>query len=116
MRINFDLLREILIDIAEHDGSYDLCCCNLVYGDSPRNVINYHVRLLVLDGYIKAIDTSDKTGYDYACLELTLQGQSFLDKIEANTKWAKIKQYLSDNAINITFGAIELAFKAVSHG
>lgn len=107
MRLNLDLLREILKDVADHDGAYDLSCNNLVYDDLPRNLINYHIHLLVNEGYLKAIDASDKDGYDYLAIELTMRGQLFLEKIERSTVWNKTKEMISNGASVTTIASIE---------
>lgn len=110
MRINFDLFRNILIDIANHDGSYDLGNSNLFYEGIDNNTIAYHLHMLVDAGYIKAIDVSDKINhYNYAAIELTFSGQSFLYKIESDNLWEKIKSYLGNGAIELSFKAIEIA-------
>ena len=113
LRINYDLLREILLDVADHDMSYDLACNNLVYDDLPRTLINYHVHILVNEGYLKGINACSKDGYDYLCIELTMKGQAFLEKIENKSVWHQIKTYLSNNTVSISFTAIELAFKSI---
>ncbi|MEG0798734.1 MAG: DUF2513 domain-containing protein [Acidaminococcaceae bacterium] len=107
MRISIDLFRDILIDIADHDDSFDLNCANLVYDEISQKAINYHVRLLFEEGYINAIDASDKFGYDYCCLELTLAGQLFLDKIENETIWNKTKSLIAKGASVTSIASIE---------
>lgn len=114
MRINFDLSREILIDIADHDGSYDLCCDHLEYGGHNNKTINYHVHLLVNEGYIKTVDVSDKTGLDYYDLQLTLSGQFFLEKIENDSIWQKAKVLIARSSGIASIKAIELIVERVT--
>ena len=99
MRINYDLVRKILISVANADIGED------------TDVVGWHIGKLIEAGYLKGINSSTKTEpYDYICVELTYSGEQFLSKIENNQLWAKIKKYLGDNSVSITFKAIELTY------
>lgn len=113
MRINFDLSREILIAVADADLKTDVSNYNICTDQDP-NVIGWHIGKLIEAGYLKAIDARCKTEpYDYLCVELTYNGAQFLNNIENNSTWDKIKEYLVGNSIAITFTAIELAYKII---
>jgi len=111
MRINFDLAREILIATANADihtrvSNHNIC------PNEDSDIIGWHIGKLIEAGYLKAIDARSKTGmYDYIGVELTYNGEQFLNKIENNQTWDKIKRHLSDNVTSITFQAIELTYK-----
>ena len=107
MRINLDLLREILKDLANHDASYDLGTDNLVYEGISKEIATYHVRMLIDEGYLKAIDASHKLGLCYLAIKLTMQGQFFLEKIENDTVWQKTKSYILKGASITGIASIE---------
>lgn len=114
MRINYDLVREILIDIADADLDTDITNYNICTGKDPK-VIGWHIKMLIEAGYLDGINASDKFNpYDYICIELTLAGEKFLNKIENNNRWENIKSYIQNNSIDISFRAIEFAFKSIS--
>lgn len=110
MRINYDLIRKILISVADSDIHQDISNYNICIGEDT-DVVGWHIGKLIEAGYLKGINSSTKTEpYDYICVELTYSGEQFLNKIENNQLWAKIKKYLGDNSVSITFKAIELTY------
>lgn len=114
MRTNYDLVREILIDIADADLDTDLSNYNICQGKDPK-IIGWHIKKLIDAGYLDGIDASDKLHpYDFICIELTPEGEKFLNKIENTNRWAKIKAYIKDNSIDISFKAIEFTYKFIS--
>lgn len=113
MRINFELVRQILTEIADADLGADVTNYTICQNENP-NIVGWHIRKLIEAGYLTAIDASSKTEpYDFIDIELTMDGEKFLSKIENSTVWNGIKTYLQENALTISFKAIELAFKAV---
>lgn len=113
MRINFELVRQILTEIADADLNSDITNYTICQRENP-NVVGWHIRKLIEAGYLTAIDASSKTEpYDFIDIELTMDGEKFLSKIENSTVWNSIKNYLQENTLTISFKAIELAFKAV---
>lgn len=113
MRINFELVRQILAEIADADLGADITNYTICQSENP-NIIGWHIKKLIEAGYLTAIDASSKTEpYDFIDIELTMDGEKFLNKIENSTVWNGIKAYLQENALTISFKTIELAFKAV---
>jgi len=113
MRINLDLLREILKDVADHDGSCDLGSNNLIYDGISKETANHHIRILIDEGYLKAIDASDKLGLCYLVIELTMSGQSFFDKIENDTIWQKTKAIIANGATITGIASIEALVSSI---
>lgn len=110
VRINYDLVRKILISVADADMHQDISNYNICIGEDT-DVVGWHIGKLIEAGYLKGINSSSKTEpYDYISVELTYSGEQFLNKIENNQLWAKIKKYLGDNSVSITFKAIELTY------
>lgn len=115
MRINIDLLRDILLDVAncpEPTVSNSHC---FTYPQISQAEINYHIYLLVSHGYLSGIDASSKTEpYLYLSVGLTLAGQSFLDTISDDTAWKKTKSYMKEHAIELSFKAISFVASHIS--
>lgn len=110
MKIDFELLRDILITIEESPNSILPSSRHIVYENINASIVDYHIHILVSEDYIDAIDASSK---DSPCLyleiELTLKGKLLAEHIKNNSTWLKIKEYLRKNAIPLSFEAIKLA-------
>lgn len=101
-----DLLRDIMKAVIEYEGPEDIHSTDLhSEGVSPETMA-FHVGLLVDAGCLKALDASSKDGRCYMCLEPTLHGQMFLDTIENQGVWNKIKKYMMENGIEFSIKAI----------
>lgn len=75
MRISHDLLRQILLDVANYTGTNDLETNMFYYPNFNHNVVAYHIHLLVEEGFLKAYDASDSIEpYNDTCIQLTLAG------------------------------------------
>ena len=107
MRINVDLLRGILIDVADCPFPTVRSNRSFIYPETTQGEIDYHIHLLIDNGYLKGLNASSKDApYQYLEIELTLAGQNFLDSIADNTVWEKTKKYLKENAMDFTFKTI----------
>ena len=112
MRINHDLFRKMLILVADSDGTVDIETSSFYHLHDNYNLVGYHVSLLIQAGFIRGIDARCVDGqYDYACIELTYKGQIYLEYIENDNVWNKLKQYLKDNALPFSITAIEAYVK-----
>lgn len=115
MRINIDLLRDILVDVAscpEPTVSSSYC---FTYPQISQAEINYHIYLLIHQGYLNGIDASSKSDpYLYLNVGLTLAGQSFLDTVSDDTVWKKTKSYMKEHAIELSFKAISFVATHIS--
>ncbi len=114
MRVNYDLVRTILTEVADAELGKDLSNYNICTNENP-DIVGWHIGILVQQGYLTAIDVSSKTEpYDFADVQLTLKGDNLLSKIESPAIWSQIKNYLQENSLSITFRAIEIAIKSIS--
>lgn len=115
MRINMDLLRNILLDVADCPASTVANSHCFTYPQTSQAEINYHIYLLVNQGYLSGIDASSKTDpYYYLNIGLTLTGQSFLDSVSDDTVWKKTKSYMKEHAIELSFKAISFVATHIS--
>ena len=114
MRISYDLLRDIVKDIIEYDGTSDISSHNLQYDGASKEMVARHVKILIDEGCLKAIDGSTKDGHAYYCIEPTLKGQQFYDATENLGVWNKLKNYFAEHGIEFTVqAAIAVATKFI---
>lgn len=89
MRLNADLVREILRGIEEFPSYGRLI--DLSIEDHSDDEITYHVMLLNEAGLIEALDLSSHDGICWKPTRLTYSGHEFLDAARSDTVWAKAK-------------------------
>lgn len=92
MHINFDLFRDILIDIDEDDGAEDLDSDCLTYDYATEKEKLFHIKLLVREGYISAINTSSADGISFSNMEMTIKGALFLEQFRDQTIFERVKE------------------------
>lgn len=110
MKIDFELLRDILITIEESPNPTIPSSRHIAYEDIDASIVDYHIHTLVREDYIDAIDASSKDfPYLYIEIALTIKGKLFTEHIKNNSTWLKIKKYLRENAVPLSFEAIKLA-------
>lgn len=114
MRIDYDLCRQILIDVANAPTPTVESNYSFEYEGISQAKIDYNIHKLVEEGFLTGLDASSKTGlYDIQEIELTVAGDKYLQKVENANSWQMIKAFLSDHAVAITFQAIETVAKYV---
>ena len=114
MRIEMDYLREIMKDIIEYDGTSDISSHDLQYDGASKEMVARHVKILIDEGCLKAIDGSTKDGHAYYCIEPTLKGQQFYDATKNLGVWHKLKSYFTEHGIEFTVkAAIAIAAKFI---
>lgn len=111
MRIRLDLLRDIMKLVID-DESGNLSSPQIVSDEDSPETIAFHVKTLIDEGCLTALDGSSKDGRAYYNLEPTFKGQQFYDSIEDSSIWNKTKKYISEHAIEFT---VEAVIKAASH-
>lgn len=93
MRIDYDLLRDILKLISECEDIDGVSTGGIqCSGDLPRQVMLWHVKVLFDNGFIDGLDASSKDGIEFINMQLTLEGQKFYDNIKSNKIWNAIKE------------------------
>lgn len=83
------------------------------------DVINYHKALLIERGlvegsplYTSGLNSSPDIPRDVYIKKLTWEGHDFIDGVRVDTKWNKVKTFLTDAGKDIT---IETTKYAVAH-
>jgi hypothetical protein len=89
MKLDKDLVREILLTIEAHDEPEGLI--DLHIDDRPAEEISYHVRLLDEAGLLAALDTGGMDFFRWQPLRLTYRGHEFLDTVRDEEIWRRTK-------------------------
>lgn len=93
MRINADLVRDILI-FAEDNTDMNHWVSGKELSDAVKYLdgeIIYHVRYLAEAGYIKTDRGTEIDDNNYAIIDLTPVGHKFTEEIRPNATWKKVK-------------------------
>ena len=94
MKRDMELVRAMLLELAEADHPMnfeELLPKRSTLGS--REIAAYHVQMLIEEaGLIRGIDASHMQGRDWLHLQLTWQGQDFLDSVRDPTVWQKTKE------------------------
>ena len=105
MKRDWDLIREILLEIEESHDIEDFM--NHVKGENfysenlrkyGKSNVKYHIDLLVEAGFIRAVNT------DYGDAELTgltWKGHEYAEKLRDNERWEKIKAYIAEKGLDL---------------
>jgi DNA-binding transcriptional ArsR family regulator len=104
MKRDMDLIRAILQKVESCEDPYGLEHMPEIDGYS-RPQISYHMKLLSDAGLVEA-QTIDEMGTDCAdfmLINLTWQGQDFLDAAKDETLWKKAKETVIKPGASFTF-------------
>lgn len=107
MKRDWDVIREVLIEIEEFEGKNDLIYS--LNGDSP--IKGSHALLLWKAGFITAINMSDLDGPAILDPELTWEGHDLLDTIRSKDVWERVKTTAKEKGIELTFEAVKMLGK-----
>lgn len=91
MHINFDLLRDILLEVDTHDTPEELTSEWLHFDYATHTQVLFHIKLLTKEGYLSCIDLSCADGDYYAALEMTIKGALFIEQFRDKTLFEKVK-------------------------
>lgn len=105
MRLDNDLVREILLAIEDSSGDPRDWLDIEIPGKSQLEVA-YHIRVLAEAGFIEAHNLSSQQIYDWRATRLTFQGHEFLDTVRSPEIWRKTKEGVS----KVGGAGIELLF------
>lgn len=110
MRRNFDLVREILIAIADQpagSGNFSLA----FPGEYEDVLVLEHLELLIEAGLVDGVvSRSMDAGIGQASItRLTWAGQDFIAAIESDSNWSKVKAFLAESGKLLTIEAIKFA-------
>jgi hypothetical protein len=103
MKRDMDLVRQILLTVAESETPVRLDV--LVTDGASRDAVVYHVGMLVDEvGFLQGIKAHTMSGRNWIELQLTWQGQDFLDSVRDATVWEKTK----DGALKLGGVSLEM--------
>ena len=107
MKRDFDLIRTILLAIEEqHDRT-------AIYGfsipDHALSAVGYHCKLLYEHGFISDYKSQygDNQILSVAVGGLTWEGCDSLEKVRDNSRWAKIKNIISNKCLPLTVEVVK---------
>ena len=115
MRIQMDILRDILKVVIDNESG-DLSSFNFVSDDVSYETIAFHIKILIDEGCLTALDRGTKDGPAYYHIQQTFKGQQFYDAIEDDTTWHKIKKFIWERGMEITTQAIAAAAGQILSG
>lgn len=107
MKRNWDVVREVLLEVEALDNSkaedrtYDL------ETDSDRPEHALHAILLFQAGFIKGADTSTMDGDGIIAQGLTWSGYDLLETIRSKPVWEKIQSLAKEKGLELTFDTIK---------
>ncbi|WP_302297028.1 DUF2513 domain-containing protein [Mitsuokella multacida] len=98
MKRDLDLIRSILLQIEGMDsGSKRATVDSFLALCDDRDLLAWHIKMLIDAGFIEAIDISDKLGTNYIISCMTFSGCDYLDAIRSESIWqetrAKLQQF-----------------------
>lgn len=108
MKRNWDVIRDVLIEVESLDGSKheDRRYGPIARCDDPDHAM--HAVLLWSAGFIKGVDASTIDGGDSViALGLTWEGHELLETIRSKAVWERIKAVAKDKGIELTFQAVK---------
>ena len=94
MKMDYDVIRQILLRIEEAPFGESVTEGTLVYDRHPPMEIAFHLDLLEEGGYIKSLNTTTLS-HAYNTREkirMTMKGYEFLNDIRSSKVWRKTKE------------------------
>ena len=106
MRIDYDLLRDILKQVADCEDVHGLNAPDMERHGYDDEVIAWHLDLLLQEDYLTMLRCRTlgcPTLANYYQIKFTMKGQEFFDSISSNKIWNAIKEKakLLDTGISI---------------
>lgn len=109
MKRNMDLIRLILIKIAEAE-TFDKPL-DIIINDYETQIINYHLKLLRQAGLIDVFNNKPINNFgsvtQYFPVCLTWEGQEFLEATKNSTIWNKTLNLIKEKGVGITFEVVK---------
>jgi DNA-binding transcriptional ArsR family regulator len=108
MKRDMDLIRKILRKVRDHEDPYGLDGIPEIDGYSEKE-ISYHIGILNDAGLITA-NPLGEMGVEfenYFSINLTWQGQDFIDAAEDDTIWKKAKNTVIKPGASFTFDILK---------
>lgn len=107
MRRNWELVRKILITVANLPAGQHVDTDGFVgYEDEPE-LVAYHVKIMHEARLLDVIKTGTQMGDSYFATGLTWEGTEFLDKIESEPAWTRVKAGAAEKGLALSFEVIK---------
>lgn len=108
MKQNFDLVRKILLKVRDHDDPYGLKGLPEIEDYSYAD-ISYHINIMCDAGLLTTKPIAEMgVKYDkYFGINLTWQGQDFIDAAEDDSIWKKAKNTVIKPGVSFTFDILK---------
>jgi len=89
MKLDLDLIRDILLDVESWNNAQALTLRGLTYEGKTRQEIGYHLELLDDKGYtdVRIIKGPDGITYD----RMKMAGHEYLESVRSPEVWKKIR-------------------------
>ena len=94
MERNFDLIREILLEIVKMPAGSDPVQIHLVDGNYSSEEITQHLGLLLDGGFIDAEKITTFEGTTYLVRGMTWHGHDYLDAVRSDAVWSGVQRKL----------------------
>ena len=105
MKPDFDLMRRLMLDIANRPISNDPP--HIQYTDCDEKTINWHLAHLINTNFLKGKVLGPAMAPDaVAVLGITPDGYEFVKAAEDDTLWQKSKSWMLQIAVPITIRAV----------
>ncbi len=101
MKRDFNLIREILLIIEEHDG--EIHSTNITHNKHGSTQVAYHIKMLVDEGFLYTL----KYLRGFLISDLTFAGHDFLDAIREEAVWNKTCKHIKDKGGAFTLDIIK---------
>ena len=112
MKRDMDLVRKILLAMAEHEHGF--APDRFTIAGYDQDVIGHHVWLMKQGELVTAVDVTCQGDAGPTALpgSITWQGHNFLETVRNERVWLKVKAELKDRSISLPFSLLqELAIK-----
>ncbi len=97
MRLNHELIRDILFSIEEHSTYKETWSIFRMKDrlEDEKETIQYHLRYLLMNGFVYVPEDYKKFSINDFHVDLTPIGHEYLSNIRSNTAWNKTKEIAS---------------------
>lgn len=113
MKRNWDLIREVLIEVEALDQSKHQTIVYCLAREDGEAAKAMHALLLWRAGFVKGVDASTLSGDAVVADALTWQGHDLLETMRSKDLWERIKATAKDKGLELTFDTLKAIHKVV---
>ena len=114
MKRDMDLVREILLQIKNHDAKPS--SWQVEIEDRDPDEVGEHLRLLVERGLVRGVHAGSGGHIAYLDPELTWEGQDFVEAAEDDTRWQRAKRTVLERGGALVFEVLKQALFELAKG